>query len=93
MLSADLGDFNPEYDADFSLGNNDTVCNYLWNNEWFGNQEDENNKFTILDDFVKEGDTYIYTVQTYMYDTPMFQFEVKTVLEGQQYKIGFIQKK
>jgi len=90
MLKADLDGFNPDYDADFSLDNNSCLCNYLWQNQWYGSQEGKNNKFEILDDFLKKEGKYTYTVQTFMYDAPFTQYEVVVIKESNLFKIESI---
>ncbi len=90
MLSADLKDFDPEYDADFYLGKNNTLCDFLWQSRWFGSQEGENKKFEVLDGFSKREGTYIYTVQTFIYDKPFTKYEVVIIKEGDFFKIASI---
>ena len=66
-------------------------CQYRWNYRWFGNQEDENNKFDILDKLtVKNKHGYKYFVQTYMYENPFIIYEVSLIIEDGTYKINFI---
>jgi len=93
MINSDLGDFDPKYDADFYLENGRNICDYLWQPKWFGNQEDENNKFTILDNFSKENNTYKYLVQTFMYGDPFTKYEVIVVKENGLFKINSINSK
>jgi len=68
-------------------------CQFRWNYRWFGSQEGENNKFTILDNFSKENNTYKYLVQTFMYGEPFTKYEVIVVKENGLFKINSINSK
>ena len=83
MLS-DLWDEEP--DPFFNIPS----CSFLWKLEWFGNQEEKNNRFDILDKVEKRKDTYYYFVQDYIDNTPFSVFKVEVVKVKDEYKINAI---
>jgi len=90
VISNEMLKFEWDYEPESNF--NIPACSFLWNMEWFGSQEDENNKFDILKEFKKEEKGYTYIVQNYIDNKPLFKYKVKVVLEGDNYKINSIQR-
>ena len=83
MLS-DLWDEEPE--PFFNIPS----CSFLWKLEWFGNQEEKNNKFTILPKVKRYKNNYYYYVQSYIVDEKFTLYKIRVVKEESKFKIDHI---
>ncbi len=80
-------DFEPE--PNFNI----PACSFIWDTEWFGSQENLDKNFKILNDFIKKDSYYEYTVQSYLNNKPLFQYNIEVIKEDDSFKINSIQRK
>ncbi|TAJ15399.1 hypothetical protein DMA11_01825 [Marinilabiliaceae bacterium JC017] len=88
ILEVDWGGINPELEADFNISN----CFYRWSNDWFGGQEDGVYDFKLLPQLKKEGEKYIYTVQSLINGIKFNQYKIVVIKENEEYKIDLIER-